>query len=135
MNFRLPILAAGIALASWVALILLLGNVDLQRSVTGGLFLPLDRPIVLLAVGLVAFGVGFVGARIARVRVSDLVALAAWLVAVNILGSVAATFVVGELELTNTLSVFVVLSGFGALFLGGLLGVPASSRVTGRAAS
>jgi hypothetical protein len=135
MNLRLPLLAAAIAVPCWVTLIVLLGNVDLQRSVTGGLVLPVDRPIVILAAGLVAFGAGYLGARIARIRVSDLIPLAAWLVAVNLLGSVAATFVVGELELANTLIVFVVLSGYGALFLGGPLGVAASSRVTSGAAS
>jgi hypothetical protein len=135
MNRRLPLLAAAIALPSWVAVIVLLGNVDLQRSVTGRLFLPLDRPIVLLAVGLIAFAVGLVGASIARVRVSHLVALPAWLVAVNLLGSVAATVAVGELEVKDTLTVLVVLSGAGALFLGGLLGAATSARVTSGGAS
>lgn len=135
MNLRLPLLAAAIALPSWVTVIVLLGNVDLQRSVTGRLFLPLDRPIVVLAVGLIAFAAGFVGARIARAGVSHLVALAAWLVGVNLLGSVAATVVIGELDLPDTLTVLVVLSGFGALFLGGLLGAATSARVTSGGAS
>lgn len=135
MNLRLPLLAAAIALPSWVAVILLLGNVDLQRSVTVGLFLPFDRPIVFLAIGLIASAAGFVGARTARVRVSDIVPLAAWLVAVNLLGSIAATFVVDELELPNTLAVFVVLAGYGAMFLGGLVGAAFASRTTAGDAS
>jgi hypothetical protein len=135
MNLRLPLLAVAIALPSWAAVVVLLGNVDLQRSVTGRLFLPLDRPIVVLAVGLVAVAVGLVGARIARVRTSDLVPLAAWLAVVSLSGSLAATFVVGELEVADTLMVFVVLSGYGALFLGGLLGAGASSRATAGDAS
>jgi hypothetical protein len=135
MNLRLPLLAAAIALPSWVAVIALLGNVDLQRSVTGRLFLPLDRPIVVLAVGLVAFAVGLVGARIARVRVSDVVPLAAWLAAINLLASVVATVVVGELGLSDSLTVFVVLSAFGALFLGGLGGAALSSRAAAGDAS
>lgn len=135
MNLRLPLVAAAIALPSWVAVIVLLGNVDLQRSVTGRLFLPLDRPIAFLAIGLVAFLAGLAGARFARVRGSDLVPLAVWLVGVNVLGSLAATVVVGELELGDTLAAFVVLSGYGALFLGGLGGAATSSRVTAGGAS
>lgn len=135
MRLRLPLLAAAIALPSWVAVIVLLGNVDLQRSVTGRLFLPLDRPIVVLAVGLIAFAAGFVGVRITRAGVSHLVPLAAWLAAINLLGSVAATVAVGELELSDTLTVFVVLSAFGALLLGGLGGAALSSRATAGAAS
>jgi hypothetical protein len=135
MNLRLPLVAAAIALSSWVTVIVMLGNVDLQRSVTGRLVLPFDRPIVVLAVGLVAFAVGLVGARIARVRTSDLVPLAVWLALVSLSGSLAATFVVGELELADTLTVFVVLSGHGALFLGGLLGAGASSRASAGDAS
>lgn len=131
MNLRLPLLAAAIALPSWVAVIVLLGNVDLQRSVTGRLFLPLDRPIVLLAIGLIAFAFGFAGARMVRAARAELVALAACLAAVNLMGAVAATLVVDELELQNTPIVFVVLSAYGALFLGGLLGAAAAaSRFT-----
>ena len=130
MNLRPPLLAALIALPSWVAVIVLLGNVDLQRSVTGRLFLPLDRPVVVFAVAVVAFAVGLVGVRLARVRVSDLLPLAAWLAAVNLSGSLAATFVVGELEVPDTLTVFVILSGYGALFVGALGGALTSSRLS-----
>jgi hypothetical protein len=122
LQLRLPLLAAAIALPSWVAVIVLLGNVDLQRSVSVGLFLPLERPIVLLAVGLVAFAPGFVGGRMARVGLTDLVPLGAWLAVANLVAALAATVLVDELELPNTPIVFIVLSAYGALYVGGLVG-------------
>jgi len=64
MRVRLALVATGIAIPSWVALIVLLGNVDLQRSVSRGLFLPLERPVLFVAIGLIALAAAFVGARI-----------------------------------------------------------------------
>jgi len=122
MRVRLALVATGIAIPSWVALIVLLGNVDLQRSVSRGLFLPLERPVLFVAIGLIALAAAFVGARMAGIGRSELVALLACLTVVNLVGAAAATFVIGELELQHTPIVFVVLSAHGALFLGGILG-------------
>ena len=83
-------------LGTWLALAAAAGNVGLQRSISKGAVTLFEQPLVVVIVGLVAFGLAFVSAR--RLRISGVQILVGTLIGDLFAGLVLAPIAIGELE-------------------------------------
>ena len=108
------------AVASWAVLLLVLGNVGLQQTISLGPLRPDGVIVAYGAMGLVAAIGGWIGTSGATLR-SGTPGIVALLV-IDLVAAIAATFVIGELELVDVPAVLVVITGVGLQPVGFFVG-------------
>jgi hypothetical protein len=112
--------AAVAAVGSWLVLIAVLGNVGLQQTMSLGPLRPDGVIVAYGAMGLVATVAGYLGAPGATIRAAAPGVVA--LLAMDLVGAVVATFLIGELGLADLPAVMTVITGVGLQPLGFLVG-------------
>jgi FtsH-binding integral membrane protein len=94
--WRLAAGSAAVCLSTWIALAATAGGVGLQRSISKGAVTLFEEPLVPVVVGLVAFVLAYLSARLLRVSAPQV--LVGVLVGDLIAGLVLAPIAIGELE-------------------------------------
>jgi hypothetical protein len=127
LNWLLCSRVAGTAaIASWVGLGAVLGNVGLQRLVSGDPQRLMENPVAMLADFAVAAAATGLLAR--KTSLGGTLVILALLMLADVAGALVAIIVIGELELVHVGRVTVALSGYGAQLLGGTVGLTVARR-------
>ena len=100
MSLRAGATALLAALASWVVMELLLGNVGLQRMLSGGLQGFLEQPVAVALACLTAFAVSFALSRAWRLPRSAALPIGVGVAALDLAAAIVAVTIVGELQLS-----------------------------------
>jgi hypothetical protein len=110
-----PLLVAlGVCLPSWAVLGILLGNVGLQRLVSGGLERLVEQPLPMAASAVTALAAAWVlGRRRPTAASPSLVATVVWVAILNVLAGAAGVLLVGELVLSDIILTTAVVSSLG----------------------
>lgn len=105
--------AAAGAVASWLVLALVLGNAGLQQTLSLGPLVPEGALGAYLAAGVITVVAGYLAGDVRGVVA---------LLVVDVLGAIAATIAVGELEPVNVPAILVVITAVGLQPVGFLVG-------------